>query len=134
MYNGRLSRLGIDYFPTDGRSRYRVPIWSSYPIRLAGRGDKGLLPTVRHQLVRETLQDFEARLTLVQSLAKSPVEIQKVNRALLDDFPRRVSQVNTVLSQSELSLDFPSYLARVMAAENEVSGIKTEAKWEEAPK
>jgi len=133
MYNGRLSRLGIDYFPTNGRSRYGVPIWSSYPIRLAGRGDNGLLPTVRHQLVREALQDFEARLTLVQSLAKSPVDIQKANRALLDDFPRRVSQGNAVLSQSELSLDFPSYLARVYEAAEVVSGMKTEAKWEQPP-
>ncbi|MGD0898148.1 MAG: hypothetical protein ABR915_09960 [Thermoguttaceae bacterium] len=38
------------------------------------------------------------------------------------------------LSQVELNLDWPAHIAQIYRAAEELTGIKTEAKWEEPPK
>ena len=132
FHNGRLSRLGIDFWP--GVSQYGPPIWGGYPCRLTWQAPEGPATTVQLQLIREGFQDFEARLVILEGLLKLPAEGQKTYRALLDDYGRRNRIGETILSQAELSLDFPSYVARIYRAAEEMTGVNTEARWEEAPK
>ena len=130
-YSGRLARTGIDFWPDS--VRYSVPIWGVYPIRIAGRGPEGAAPTVRLQMMREALQDFEARLIIIESLAKLPAERQAKYRALLGDFGRRWRIGNEFLSQTELNLDWPTYAAQLYRAAEELSGVRTDARWEQPP-
>ncbi|MGD0899253.1 MAG: glycoside hydrolase domain-containing protein [Thermoguttaceae bacterium] len=132
MYSGRLARTGLDFWPEN--VRYRPLIWGVYPIRVAGRGPDGPLPTVRLQMMREALQDFEARLTVLEAIAKLPAEEQKAPRAVLNDLHRRMAIGDGYLSQMELNLDWPGYVAQMYRAAEELTGIKTEAKWEQPPK
>jgi hypothetical protein len=134
MHNGSLSRVGIDFWPVHGRAQYGVLIWGSYALALAGRGAEGPIPTVRMLMMRQGLQDFETRLTVVEALPKLPPEQQKTYRELLDELPRRVAVGNAYLAQMELNLDWPDYVAQMHRAAEELSGIKTDAKWEEPPK
>ncbi|MGD0897180.1 MAG: glycoside hydrolase domain-containing protein [Thermoguttaceae bacterium] len=131
MLSGRLARLGLDFWPEN--VRYRALIWGVYPIRVAGRGPDGPVPTVRLQMMREAVQDFEARLTILDALARLPAEEQKPLRAVLDDLHRRMAIGGAYLSQMELNLDWPGYAARVYRAAEELSGTKTEARWDRPP-
>ncbi|MGD0896397.1 MAG: hypothetical protein ABR915_01090, partial [Thermoguttaceae bacterium] len=115
-------------------SQYRAPIWGCFPLYVAGHGADGPVPTVRLQTIRQSLQEFEPRLTVLQSLANLPAEEQKSHRALLDDLHRRMGAGGSYLSQMELNLDWPAYAARVYRAAEELIGIKTEATWEQPPK
>ncbi|MGD0898469.1 MAG: glycoside hydrolase domain-containing protein, partial [Thermoguttaceae bacterium] len=132
MIAGRLARLGLDFWPDV--IRYNVPIWGIYPIRVVGRGAEGPVPTVRFQLLRESVQDFEPRLTILKALATLPPEEQKKQRALLDNLHHRMRVGDAYLSQMELNLDWPAYAARVYRAAEELTGIKTNAKWDQPPK
>ena len=129
--SGRLARFGLDFWR--GTVRYDPLIWGCYPIGVLGRGPDGPVPTVRLLKTREGLQEFEPRLTIIQSLAKLPAESQKQHRGLLNEFNWRCHGGNTPLSQSLISLDWTAYVARVYRAGEELSGIKTDAKWEEPP-
>ena len=131
MLSGRLARVGLDFWPE--HVRYGPLIWGLYPIRLAGRGPDGPLPTVRLAMMREALQDFEARLVILEALANRPAEAQEPYRPLLDDLRRRMAIGNAYLSQMELALDWPGYAARLYRAAEELTGAKTEARWDEPP-
>jgi len=64
-----------------------------------------------------------------------PEEERKPYRALLDELWVRMGWGSPFfLSQSELSYDWPSYVARVHLAAAELAGVKTEAKWEQPPR
>ena len=132
MFTGRLARLGLDFWPGD--TRYAVLIWGEYPRTLLARSDAGPVPTVRLQMMREGVQDFEPRLTIMEAIAKLSKEEQKPYTALLNDFTRRWNFGQTALSQSEINLNWPSYLARIYRAAEELTGIKTEGSWEDPPK
>jgi hypothetical protein len=131
--NGRWGRLGLDFWP--GVVRYNVLIWGRYPTRLMTRSEAGPVPTVRLQMLREGCQDFEPRLTIMEAIEKLPVEERKPYQSLLNDFNRRFSIGHTMpLSQVELNLDWPAYIAQIYRAAEELTGIKTDAKWEQPPK
>jgi hypothetical protein len=132
MLSGRLARVGLDFWPDS--VRYSPLIWGLYPIRLAGRGPDGPLPTVRLALMREALQDFEARLVILEALARLPAEEQASYRALLDELRRRMAIGNAYLSQTELGLDWPGYLAQLYRAAEELSGLTLRARWDDPPK
>jgi hypothetical protein len=132
MHSGRLARVGLDFWPQD--ARYTVPIWGIYPVRMAGRGPEGPLPTVRFWMMRESVQEFEPRLTILESLSKLPADEQKPLRSLLNGLHHRIGTGCLYLSQMELSLDWPSYTAGVYEAAAELAGVKSGAKWEEPPK
>jgi hypothetical protein len=132
MLSGRVARTGIDFWPES--VRYSPLIWGIYPIRVAGRGPDGPLPTVRVQMMREALQDYEARLTILEAIAKLPADEQKPHRDLLEDFSRRMGIGRAGLSQMELNLDWPGYVAQTYRAAEALSGMKTEARWDNPPK
>ncbi|MGD0896398.1 MAG: glycoside hydrolase domain-containing protein [Thermoguttaceae bacterium] len=134
MQSGRLGRLGLDFWPEN--VRYAGLIWGVYPVQLLGRGPDGPVPTVRLQTVREALQDFEPRLTIIEALAALPAEQKKMYRALLDDYRRRYGNFygSPLVPEADLSLTWPAYAAQVYRAAEELTGIKTDAKWEEPPK
>jgi hypothetical protein len=137
MHDGRWTRLGVDFWPKV--SRYHGLIWGATPVWLSAPGPKGPLPTVRLQMIREGLQDFEARMAILDASAKLPAEQQKPYRDLLDDLLRRVKAGGgflfgaECLPLTELSYDWPAYVARLHAAAAELSGVKTEARWEQPP-
>jgi hypothetical protein len=85
-------------------------------------------------MMREALQDFEARLTIIEVLAKLPAEQQTTYRTLLDDFRQRCRTGNEILSQMELNLNWPGYVARLYRAAEELTGVKTEAHWDNPPR
>jgi len=98
---------------------------------------------VRLQMMREGFQDFEPRLTILEAIKKLPAEERKPYQTLLNDIShsgdrhfgdRRLLGGNPHLSQEELRIDWPAYLARTYRAAEELTGIKTEGKWEEPPK
>ena len=112
---------------------YGPPVWGGYPCRLTWKGPDGPVTTVQLQLIREGLQDFDARLVILEGLSKLPTERQKPYKDLLDDYGRRNRIGEAILSQAELSLDFPSYTAQIYRAAEELSEIKTEASWDNPP-
>jgi hypothetical protein len=136
--DGRWARLGIDFWPKV--ARYHGLIWGATPNWLTARGPKGPVATVRLQMVREGLQDFEARMAILEASAKLPAEQQKPYRELLDDFPRRVKAGggflwgDECLPQTELSYDWYAYVARLHRTAAELAGVRSAAKWEEPPK
>jgi hypothetical protein len=129
-HNGRLARVGLDFWSGTGLGL----IWGHYPTQLARRGPDGPVPSVRLEMMREGMQDFEARMVILESLSKLPARQQKPYRALLDDLVRRVGAGEAYLSQVELGLDWPGYVARVYRAAEEMTGIKTGAAWEQPPR
>jgi hypothetical protein len=132
MLSGRLARVGLDFWPEN--VRYSPLIWGIYPIRLAVRGPDGPQPTVRLAMMREALQDFEARLVILEALPKLPAPEQASYRALLGDLRRRFAVGNAFLSQAELGLDWPGYAAQLYRAAEELSGLAAAARWEAPPK
>ena len=132
MLSGRLARVGLDFWPEN--VRYGPLIWGLYPIRLAGRGPHGPLPTVRLAMMREALQDFEARLVILQALSGLPADEREAHRRLLDDLRRRMGTGNAYLSQMELNLDWLGYVARLYRAAEDLTGLKTQARWDEPPR
>jgi hypothetical protein len=109
-------------------------VWGTYPVRLAWKGPDGAAPTVRLQMVREALQDFEARMAILDRLPGMAAERREVCRQLLDDYPRRCAVGDTYLSQMELTLDWPAYVARVYEAAGEAAGVTNAARWAQPPR
>jgi hypothetical protein len=136
LISGRFARLGLDFWPDD--VRYSTLIWGAYPLHLLGRGPEGPLPTVRLQMVREGVQNFEARLTIIEAMAKLSEEQKKPYQGLLNTIlygKGRLGGGSGCLIQTELNGNAPGLqFAQIYRAAEELSGIKTEAKWEEPPK
>jgi hypothetical protein len=133
-FSGLVTRVGVDYWP--GLARCSAPgmVWGTYPVRLTWNGPRGPAPTVRLQMVREALQDFEARMAILDALPKLSEAEQQPYRQLLDDYLRRCAVGEAYLSQTELSLDWPAYVARLYAAAAELAGVKMDAVWGQPPR
>jgi hypothetical protein len=125
-----IARVGLDFWSGGGGGL----IWGGFATRLATRRPDGPGPTVRLALMRQGMQDYEARLTLLESLAKLPEQQQKPYRDLFDDLVRRERIGGQFLSQTELGLDFSSYVSQVYRAAEELTGIKAQATWENPPR
>jgi hypothetical protein len=71
--NGRWTRLHVDFWPRVVRNGNLI--WGATPLWLLGRREGEPVPTVRLQLIREGLQDFEAMLSLqlAQTTPADPV-------------------------------------------------------------
>lgn len=134
LFTGRLARVGVDFWPVERHLAYRLLIWGTYPIQLAWPAADGPQPTVRFQMVREAMQDVEARWAVLDAMANLPAEKQQPYRDLLDDLSRRVRTGEAYLSQVELGLDWPAYAAKAYQAAAEVAGAKTDAAWDRPPR
>ena len=92
------------------------------------------MPTVRMQLLREALQDFEARMVIVDAMAKMPREQQALHQQLLDGYFQRLHVGAQHLSQVELGLDWSSYFAKLHQCAAELQGENIGATWDVPPK
>jgi RNA polymerase sigma factor (sigma-70 family) len=126
-----LGDLGLDFWAK--ATRASPPLYSATK-ELTAPGPAGAVPTVRFQMLREGVQEWEARMAIVKALKAMPEERRKAAIALLDENIRRFSLGFTYLSQHELGWDYPAYVARIYQAAAEVSGAKSGAKWEAPPR
>jgi hypothetical protein len=160
--NGRWTRLHVDFWPRVVRNGNLI--WGATPLWLLGRREGEPVPTVRLQLIREGLQDFEAMLSLqlAQTTPADPVlaaifqpgyhrlRPHLENRTAPGDSSSYTDLMMEMyahvragcgiygcwsnLPQTELGYDWPSWLARLHAAAAKAAGTKTDASWTEPPK
>jgi hypothetical protein len=133
---GCLGRVGLDFWlASTDRAAPRTTSFFSHVETLTVPGTDGAIPTVRFQMLREGIQDAEVRSAMIAAYLKLPEEQRKPHRALLDELLTRIGRGSPfILSQSELSYDWPAYVAQVHLAAAELAGAKTGAKWDEPPK
>jgi hypothetical protein len=161
LQTGRWTRLHMDFWPK--LVRRSNPIWGASQNWLLGRRESGSVPTVRLQLIRESLQDFEALLTLrlaqTQPDDSALVPFMRPGmhnlRAILeketgpgssalylDLMAEMYAHVRagvgiygswSCLPQTELGYDWPAWLARLHAAAAPAAGTGKDAKWEKPP-
>jgi hypothetical protein len=136
---GRWAQLGIDSWPDTNRSARLILIWGSTVNWLAARGPNGLLPTVRYQMIREGLQDFEASMDIMEKVLAMPVEQQAAHRAALGLRREIMDRINNIGSSplhapaTEFSCDWHDLFARHHEAAAALAGVKIEARWESPP-
>jgi len=133
---GCIGRIGLDFWlARTSREAPRSTSFFSHIESLTIPGPDGAVPTVRFQMLREGVQDAEVKTAVVRAYLKLPEEERKPYQALLDELWVRMGWGSPFyLSQSELSYDWPSYVARLHIAAATLAGVKTEAAWEQPPK
>jgi len=132
---GCLGRIGLDFWMArTGREAARSSSFFSHVESLTVPGPDGPVPTVRFQMLREGIQDAEVKTAIVKAYLNLPEEERKPYRALLDELLTRMAWGRPFfLSQSELSYDWPAYVARLHLAGAELAGVKSEAAWSAPP-
>jgi hypothetical protein len=131
---GCVGRVGLDFWLSGkGREQPSNTSFFSHIDALTAPGPDGAVPTVRFQMLREGVQEWEARAALLKALAKLPEEQQKAYADLLDELGRRMSWGSAYLSQHELSYDWPAYVARIYQAALQAAGPKTDDPWDRPP-
>jgi hypothetical protein len=139
---GTLCRIGLDFWPVvpvDGRMRSvfnsRICgawLYKSNPTAILAPGPDGAVPTVRFQMLREGVQETEARIHICKSLHKLPEDQQERYRQLLRE--RGIARgVAGALTQSQISLDWLGLTAREYAAAAELSGEENVGRWDSPP-
>jgi hypothetical protein len=120
--HGHWTRVGMDYWPkVSGRSGPGFFIWGEQPIWMTWPGADGAQPTVRFQMIREGLQDFEARLIIAKRIVNLPEHHRKSYRAILDEMLNFTgsyggSDLVNRLPNAVLSFGWHDYVARIHAA------------------
>jgi len=132
---GCIGRIGLDFWAArTNRTAPRSSSFFSHVESLTVPGPDGPVPTVRFQMLREGVQDAEVKTAMVRAYLKLPEEERKPYRALLDELLVRMGWGSPFyLSQSELSYDWPGYVARLHLAAAELAGAKTGAAWDRPP-
>ena len=132
------SRLGLDFWPVTvpgTTNRRKLLQWRSSAARcMAGGawvvthpGADGALPSVRLQMLREALQEGEARHLICDAFATMPLP-ERAKR-----IPNYPGWVDKLLPQAQVSRDSLGGVAAVYDLAAELSGQKTEARWQEPP-
>jgi hypothetical protein len=86
-------------------------------------------------MLREGIQDAEVKTAIVKAYLTLPEEERKPYRALLNELLTRMAWGSPFfLSQSELSYDWPAYVARLHLAGAELAGVKNDVRWENPPR
>lgn len=128
-----LGRLGLDFWTT-GRDAPKAISFFSAVNALTTPGPDGAEPTVRFQMLREGVQDQQARTMLIRAYLKLPPDRQAPYRALADEFRTRAAAGAQYLSQQERALDWFGYTAQLQSAAAELTGgAKAEASWGRPP-
>jgi hypothetical protein len=123
---GHWTRVGMDCWPKVNRNGPGYYIWGEQPIWMTWPGTDGAQPTVRLQMVREGLQDFEARWLIAKKILSLPEAERQAYRALLNEIHThtgvwgRGDPVN-LLPHTALGYDWQDYVARVHAAAMEAN-------------
>jgi hypothetical protein len=129
IQNGHLGRIGLDFW-LSGRDAPTNRSFFQNINALTVAGPDGATPTVRFQMLREGVQEWEARTAILKALADLTEERRQAHVALLDELPRRLAWGSAYLSQHELSYDWPGYVARIYQAAAELAGERTDAAWD----
>jgi hypothetical protein len=136
--NQGFGRVGLDYGRVDGRpligrhERWET-LYRDNPRAIAVAGPDGALPTVRYQMLREGVQEAEARIVIAGALAREDAEetlgadLAKRCRDLLDQ--RRAARAAARdLPEAQVSCDWLGLTAGLYAAAGEVAAAKSRAK------
>ncbi len=129
---GNLGRMGFDYWIPKGEGPQNATFFS-HVNSLAAPGPDGAVPTVRFQMFREGVQDFEVRVILIKNLGGLPEDRRKSYLELLDEAGKRMQWGSAYLSQHELVHDWLGYAARVQEAAAALSGTTVTARWDDPP-
>ena len=131
---GNIGRQGLDFWLA-GKGGPQCTSFFSHVNSLTVPGPDGAIPTVRFQMLREGLQDAEIKRAIVRAYLKMPEEKREPYQEVLQELAKRTWWGSpSYLGQSELSYDWPAYVARLHCTAAELAGEKTEAKWEQPPK
>jgi len=133
---GCIGRVGLDFWlARTSRDAPRSTSFFSHVESLTVPGPEGPVATVRFQMFREGIQDAEVKTAIVRAYLNLPEEDRKPYRALLEELLTRMSWGSPFyLSQSELSYDWPGYVARLHQAAADLAGVKSAARWENPPR
>ena len=130
---GCIGRLGLDFWKAR-QGGPRSTSFFSHVESLTMPGPDGALPTLRFQMLRENVQDWEIKRMMVAAYLKLPDEKRAPYRAVLNELARRVEFGSSFyLSQSELQYDWPAYVARLHETAADLLGTKSEARWAKPP-
>jgi hypothetical protein len=150
LNTGSFTRWALDYWQVAGTRPLPRPgdgrVVGYAPCSVTVPGPAGALPTVRYQMLREALQETEARIAIKQALFKTSPEAfspkrkaeerseaEKSNLAVLGDYNHRL-RVHGHISQSDLSLDWFRSVAQMYTLAGELTGAKAPAAWDQPPK
>lgn len=128
-----IGRLGLDFWKARAGGP-RSTSFFSHVESLTMPGPDGALPTLRFQMLRENVQDWEIKRMLVAAYLNLPEEKRAPYRAVLNELARRIEfGTPFYLSQSELQYDWPAYVARLHETAADLLGVKSEARWAKPP-
>ncbi len=130
---GHLGRIGLDFWKA-GDGGPSNSTFFSHVQALAAPGPDGAAPTVRFQMLRQSVQDHELRMAIVRGYLELAEDEREPYQDLLDELGRRMGWSTTYLSQHELSYDWPSYAAQLQQAAAELAGEQTDARWQQPPR
>lgn len=139
---GTFGRIGLDFWRVTSRRGRPASVFNSgycgywlyksNPVEIAAPGPKGPLPTARYQMLREGVQDVEARIAIAMSLHKLPEgERDRFQRILRGHSAARA--IGAIMSQAQLSLDWLGLASRTYDAAAELAGEKCEGSWDDPP-
>jgi hypothetical protein len=107
------------------------------PLSMTAPGPEGPLPTARFQMYREAVQEAEAWLTIVGTCATRQDEQAKAYMALYRDavnlYATGGGVENSAVPLAKLSLGWVGAIARAYEAAGELTGAKSDAKWQQPP-
>jgi len=145
-FNDGIGNYGLDYWPIAeqkgearrGRFVNFDPDYAGAPKILTVPGPAGAIPTVRFQMLRESLQEMEARIAIKQTASAMGTEAWKPNKVKWDALQRNVvySTQNMLDSAGESlaeSLDWRNRVANTYILAGELAGGKTGTTWETPP-
>jgi len=132
--NGHLGSIGLDFWHAKKPGQPNNATYWVQMDALTLPGPDGAVPTVRFQMLRQGVQEWEARASILKALEGLPPERQKTYGDLFDELSQRMLWGTAYLSQHELSYDWPGYTAQVYWAASELIGVPTGATWDRPPK
>jgi hypothetical protein len=144
-WTGNSGRHGMDYWRLAGGRLFGSlgNLTGATPISMTAPGPEGPLPTVRFQMYREAVEEAEAWLTIVGTCATRQDDQAKAYMAQYRDAVNLFARwrgsfhyggvENSAVPLAKLSLGWVGAIARAYEAAGELTGAKSEAKWQQPP-
>ncbi len=139
---GTFCRIGLDFWPVvsvDGHHKdiFNTKIcgpwlYKAHPVAITAPGPRGALSTVRFQMLREGVQETEARIFIAKTIAAMSDARKQPYRELLEErvIARRVG---AALTQAQLSLDWLGLTARMYRTAGNLAGEPDTPLWNNPP-